>query len=172
MNATSRRLALMRHAKAVSSAPEDHARDLAPSGRESAREVGEWLVSCGFNPGRALVSDAVRTSATWEEVSGAAGYHCPADVTQALYTAEPDTALDLIRAVDDEVTTLIVVGHNPTIAFLAQLLDNGDGDPAAGASMMIGFPPASVALFDYEGSWADLAPTGATLTDFRPAVRG
>lgn len=160
----------MRHAKAVSFGTDDHSRELEVSGREMARDVGEWLVTSGVTPGHALVSSAARTQATWEEVAGAAGFTCPVEVTRAVYTAEPDTLLDLVRATDDSVGTLVVVGHNPTISFLAQLLDNGEGDAAVGASMMIGFPPASLALFEVDGPWNELAPTGALLAAFRPAV--
>ncbi len=37
-------------------------------------------------------------------------------------------------------TDVIVIGHNPTIAYLAQLLDDGAGDAAAGAAMAARLP--------------------------------
>ncbi len=61
---------------------------------------------------------------------------------------------------------MVVVGHNPTMGSLAQLLDDGDGDADASDRMMAGFPTSAVAVFGFEGPWADLAPGTATLRDF------
>ena len=92
-----------------------------------------------------------------------------AAVDRALYHADPETALDLVRLVGDEVGAVVVVGHNPTVATLAQLLDAGDGDAEAGAAMAGGgFPAGSVAVFRYAGSWADLAWATANLMAYRP----
>ena len=58
----------------------------------------------------------------------------------------------------------MIVGHNPTMAMLAQLLDDGEGDAAAGERMAGGFPTSAVAVFELNGSWADLE--AARLTAF------
>jgi phosphohistidine phosphatase len=59
------------------------------------------------------------------------------------------------------VATALVVGHNPTMAYLAQVLDVG-GSPQLAAT---GFPAAAAAVFEYDGPWADLAEGTARLVD-------
>jgi phosphohistidine phosphatase len=49
---------------------------------------------------------------------------------------------------------------------VAQLLDDGSGDPDAGTGMFDGFPTSGVALFTYDGAWADLSFPCAALTAF------
>jgi len=61
---------------------------------------------------------------------------------------------------------LVVVGHNPTIAYLAQLLDDGSGDDDAGREMAVGFPTGALAVFEVTGSWAELDLASARLVAF------
>ena len=42
------------------------------------------------------------------------------------------------------------------MAYLAQLLDDGEGDAEAGNEHGLGFPTSAVAVFAYDGDWADL----------------
>ncbi len=93
-----RRLVVMRHAKAVATAPSDHARGLAPRGRADAEQVGRWLRERGIAPDAALVSDAQRTRETWEQVTGAAGWDLEADFSAALYAAGGLVAFATLRA--------------------------------------------------------------------------
>ena len=66
----------------------------------------------------------------------------------------------------DSAISLIVIGHNPTVAVLAQVLDDGTGDPSVGASMAGDFPTSAVAVYSYDGSWADLGEGTARLDAF------
>lgn len=120
----------------------------------------------GFTPDHVLLSDALRTRQTaqsaleaWPETTDALW-----DATGALYEAGPEAMLDLIRCVPPDRTGVLVVGHNPTVAQLAQLLDDGTGvlvDPLSG------YPPVSVTLFDVPGAWLDLTLAGAPVLGFR-----
>ena len=162
-----RRLVVMRHAKAVATAPSDHERGLAPRGRDDAEQVGRWLRERGIAPDAALVSDALRTRETWEHVTGAAGWDVEADLSAALYAAGSDSAFDLLREVADDVRTLVVIGHNPTMGSLAELVDDGEGDSEATTAMVTrGFPTSAVAIFTVAGDWADLGPGTARLDAF------
>ena len=163
----SRRLVVMRHAKAEATAPSDHARALAARGRADAGEAGRWLREQGFVPDAALVSDAVRTQQTWEAVASGAGWDCEPDYSEGLYAAGADSAFDLVRETDPAVTSLLVVGHNPTMAYLAELLDDGDGDDDASNGMITrGFPTSALSVFDVAGPWSDLGPGTGRLSAF------
>lgn len=162
-----RTLVIMRHAKAEASAPSDLVRRLTDRGHADAEEAGAWLAQQGITPDDALVSGAARTSETWEDVATGAGWDLElAQYVDALYSAGTDSALDLIRETDAAVGTLVVIGHNPTVELLAQLLDDGDGDEEVANSMVAGFPTSAVAVFSYDGEWADLEEASATLVGF------
>jgi phosphohistidine phosphatase len=86
--------------------------------------------------------------------------------SDSLYAAGPETALDLVRETHDDVTALVVVGHNPTMAYLAQLLDDGTGDEEAAREMATGFPTGAVAHFEVTVAWAELDLASARLVGF------
>lgn len=162
-----RTLVVVRHAKAEASGPSDHERPLTARGRSDAAEAGRWLASGGIVPDAALVSDALRTRQTWEELAAGAGWGMAPDWSASLYAAGPETALDLLRETSPAAHTLVLVGHNPTVAYLAELLDDGEGDDDAATEMMTsGFPTTALAVFTVHGPWADLSETAATLRGY------
>lgn len=147
----------MRHAQATGFAATDHDRDLTPHGRGEATSTGIWLAASQVVPDHALVSGAVRARTTWDEVRRAAGWSVEPDFSEALYAASPEAALDLVRLVPEQAGTVLVLGHNPTIASVASMVDDGEGDAAATADMVLGFPTGAVAIFDLAVPWSDLA---------------
>jgi phosphohistidine phosphatase len=156
----------MRHAKAEPGGETDHARELSQRGWDDAHEAGRWLADRGLAPDRALVSSARRTTSTWLAVADGGSFEAKAEWSESLYAASPETALDLVRETDDDVTALVVVGHNPTVAYLAQLLDDGSGDEEAGRQMAIGFPTGALAVFEVGDAWAGLELASARLVAF------
>ena len=161
-----RRLLVIRHAKA-GPAHSDAERPLTPEGVRSAEATGAWLAGEGLRPDHALVSAARRAAETWEALCRGAGWELEPELSQALYAAEPDTALDLVREAGD-ADTLALVGHNPTMGSLAQLLDDGEGEPEPGTEMATtGFPAGAVAVFEHDGAWSELAWAGARLVAYR-----
>lgn len=156
----------MRHAKAEQSGPSDHERQLSDRGTLDATQAGRWLAGRGVEPDQALVSTAVRTQQTWEAVADGAEWDLEGTLEEALYEAGPETTLDLIRDTESHVRTLVVVGHNPTMASLAQLLDDGEGDDEAGNEMALGFPTCALAVFSYGGDWSDLDEASASVLAF------
>ncbi len=166
-------LVIVRHGKAEASAPSDFDRALTERGHADATELGAWLAAQGVAADYALVSAAVRTSETWEDVALGAGWDLTlADTSHALYAAESATALDLVREIDAGVGCLIVIGHNPTVGHLVQLLDDGAGDEEASAQIAVGgYPTAAATVFEYDGSWADLDEGSATIRAYH-AGRG
>jgi phosphohistidine phosphatase len=159
-------LVVMRHAKAEQSGPSDFERQLSDRGIVDATEAGQWLANRGVEPDQALVSAAVRTQQTWESVDAGGGWDLEGTPDDALYEAGTETALDLIRGVDDAIRTLVVVGHNPTMASLAALLDDGAGDDEAGNEVALGFPTSALAVFSYDGDWADLDEASASVVAY------
>ncbi|WP_240640925.1 SixA phosphatase family protein [Nocardioides ferulae] len=162
----SRVIVVMRHAQAEDTAASDFERRLTDRGRRDAQAAGQWLRAHGTVVDHALVSAAARASETWARLAHGAGWELTPDLDRGLYSAGPESALDLVRAVPDEVSTLLLLGHNPTVALLAQLLDDGEGDAEAGNQLAMGYPTGAISVFRLEGPWADLGSGSASLTAF------
>ena len=161
----------MRHAKAEPFASTDHARVLIERGRAEASDAGSYLAGIGVVPDHAVVSTSARTRETWAVLAEAAGAEVEATYDDAVYHGGTDEALESLRAVPDDATTVIFVGHNPTASDLVHLLDDGKGDPDAVSGMLRGFPTSALVVFDVTGSWADLGVEGARVTAFHAPSR-
>ena len=162
-----RRLLLLRHAKAERD-PErdDHERPLARRGHEDAARIGEALAELGPAPERVLCSSSRRTRETLQEILPHLPRALDVVIDRELYLADPERMLARIAAVDDGVRTLLVVGHNPGIAELAELLA-GEGDAGSLARLREKFPTGALAeLRAPAPRWRDLAPRGSMLTAF------
>lgn len=155
----SRLLMLMRHGKADSgSGQPDHERPLADRGATQAQLVGEYLSSQNVHPARILVSDALRTTQTWEAVAaampaldGTATFH------EDLYSGGAGEVLALLREVEDADGVVMVVGHEPTMSSLASLLADEDSDAGSIAQARLGMPTGAMSVLSGPlAHWADL----------------
>ncbi len=165
-SAPDRQLVIVRHAQAEQTAPSDAERPLTDRGRRDAAATGRWLGAVPVHPDVVLVSSALRTRETWQAVSAAAGWELEPTVDRGLYAASADTAMDLVRSQAEETRTVVVIGHNPTMSDLAQLLDDGEADPELTESMTTGFSTSTAALFSVAAPWEGLGPGGARLTAY------
>ena len=86
------------------------------------------------------------------------------EVTERLYLADVGELLEVVRAVDADVTTLLVVGHEPTVSATAARLA-GEGEPAHLAQVRTGLPTATSAVLETSVSWSQLGPGAARLLD-------
>lgn len=163
-----RRLVIVRHAKAEAYGPSDVDRVLADRGRVEGRLLGEWLAAQGIVPDVAYVSYAVRTRETWAVVASGAGWDLEPEYDGTLYGTDEDGALDIVRTTSEEARTVVVVGHNPTMGMLVQLLDDGAGE-ATGSVALGTFPTSTAAVLDFSGRWRDLAAMSARLRLFHVA---
>lgn len=160
-----RQLIVIRHAKAEPVAATDLDRPLARRGREDAVAIGSLLAARGVLPDLALVSAAVRTQETWQGICRGLGAQPAVWIDRSLYAAGLDGVLELLRAVPAATATVALVGHNPTMAELALLLDDGTADPAVSAALRRGFPTSTVARFEISSAWAALDLGTAQLTE-------
>ena len=94
------------------------------------------------------------------------GWDLEGTFEDVLYEAGTESALDLIRETDPGIRTLVVVGHNPTMASLATLLDDGEGDDEAGNEVALGFPTSAMAVLEYDGDWEDLDEASASVVAY------
>ena len=159
---------LLRHAKSSWDQPglPDHERPLAPRGEKAAPVMGRHLGDAGLVPERVLCSTARRARQTWEAV---APYLSPApEVTyrRDIYDAEGHHLLEILRELPAETGSTMLVGHNPAMADLAEMLVDG-GDAAARERMAAKYPTAALAEIAAEvPRWVDLAQGAGRLVRF------
>jgi len=162
----SRQLLVLRHAKAEAFAASDHDRVLTDRGRADAAAVGRWLADVGIAPDYVVVSSAARTQQTWAEVASAADLAPEVALDHSLYGAGTDAALEILRSVPQDARSVMLVGHNPTMAYLVHLLDDGGADATVFAEVSAGYPTSAVTVLDVPGPWADLDVAGARIQKF------
>ncbi|MDE3724549.1 histidine phosphatase family protein [Nocardiopsis sp. N85] len=155
-----RTLLLLRHAKAEAGyGVIDHDRSLTDRGRSQAEAVGRLLAEQGYAPDHVICSSAKRTRQTLDGVLGVLGgqetFTAPEiDYSEPAYTAGVDSLVELITYVDPRVRTLLVVGHNPTIAQLAASF--------VGNEALVSYSPATVSAVELEVEWLYAAPGTGT----------
>ena len=159
------RLLLVRHAQAAD-APVDRDRPVSEHGARRAAAIGSWLARSGYVPDRVLVSPALRAVQTWAAAASSSGSDVTPTVDDRIYVNTLGTVLGAIAETPQDIRTLIVVGHNPSMGELAFALDDGQGDPEAQRGLHAGFPTGAVAVFRVATAFSDLGPGGATLEGF------
>ncbi|MFD0071107.1 SixA phosphatase family protein [Streptomyces sp. NPDC127166] len=160
-----RRLFVLRHAK--SAWPEgvaDQDRPLGPRGLRDAPAAGSFLAESGVLPDLALCSPARRARQTWELAAAELDGPVPTRHDPRLYGADAPELLDVLHGVPDEVATLLLVGHNPCLEDLILLL----AARAVGNALdrvRTKFPTSAIAVLTWSGTWTDLRPGEALLTE-------
>lgn len=150
-------LVLMRHAKAEEGhGKADHDRELADRGRRDARAAGAWLHAEGLVPDLVICSTAQRTRQTWEEACRGGAQTEFVEFRRSVYLGGSEQTLETVREDAGEVETVLVVGHNPTMAQLTSLLTDGEGSREAHEALGRGFVTSGLAVLRYSGEWADL----------------
>lgn len=154
-----RHLYLLRHAKSSWEDPgvADHDRPLNPRGRQAAERLAEHFRKESIRPQLVLCSSAVRAVQTLAPISAAVGLADRTEVDPGLYVAAARDLLDRLRELDERVSSVLLVAHNPGLQHLALVLA-GD-DPAVVARLSEKFPTGALADVVFESNgWSDLAP--------------
>lgn len=165
-----RRLILLRHAKSgYPHGVPDHARPLAGKGRRNAQAAGRWFVAEGPRIGLVLCSNATRARHTWEIVRAElvkAKLDAPVRLAPRLYGASPAEVLDLLHEIEDDVPSVVVVGHEPTMSGTALLLAAGSAEPDALVRLKSKFATNAIAVLGFTCSWSQVGPGAGMLESF------
>jgi len=127
-----RYLTVVRHAKSSPADPgePDFARTLAKRGRRECEQLREWALDPRelgrFGPTTALVSGAARTKETFRRAFEGTAFVQRVEYSDAIYNGRHDvTAEDVLielASIDPVTTSLLVVGHSPTVQELVLTL--------------------------------------------------
>ena len=158
-----RTLVLLRHAKAdrPNGVP-DVDRPLTERGHADSALAGAWLMKHGYVPDLVLASPSRRTRQTWHSVAVALAN---AGSPTVRYEREiyDGSAADLLKALqqsESSFQTIMIVGHNPSVSQLSELLDpSGEADSD-------GLRTCGIAIHEVATDWSAVitAPRVATHT--------
>jgi phosphohistidine phosphatase len=158
-----KRLYLLRHAKSSWDEPglADRDRPLARRGKRASKVIAKHIWEQGIEPDLVLCSPSARTRETLERIG--VGEGAEVRIEDDIYGASEEGLLDVLRRVPDDVDSVMLIGHNPSLQALAlSLAGNGSGIPR----MRQKFPTAALATLDFDRRWRDLAPGAAELAAF------
>jgi phosphohistidine phosphatase len=161
-----RRIVLFRHAKADWPQVTDHERPLADRGRKEAVEAGRRLTDTGLSFDLALCSTAIRTRETWKLAVQEFPHRPKTVYEERIYEASPGELIALLNETPDDAQNVVLIGHNPGIQGLADILAGSAEGDARDRMSGRGFPAAAFAVLSFGGSWKALEPGVATLLDY------
>jgi phosphohistidine phosphatase len=162
-----RQLLLLRHAKSAWPDIADQERPLARRGRRDAPFAGRWLRAADRVPDRVVCSTARRARETWQLAAAELDASPRVSFDQRVYGAAAGELLKLARETAPKANTLLIVGHDPAMQQLTLALASARvGDTDALERVRVKFPTAAIAVLEFTGTWQDLGPEQARLTNF------
>jgi phosphohistidine phosphatase len=117
-----------------------------------------------IRPALVLCSPSLRTRQTLEAIEPSLDKGCSVEFVPELYAASERELLERLQAVPESVSSVMLIGHNPSLQQLALLLASRGADlPKLGEK----FPTGVLATLVVNGeSWAALRPGDAELVDY------
>jgi phosphohistidine phosphatase len=153
-----KKLLLLRHAHAEQPEPgmADIDRPLSERGRVEALQAAECIAEAGLRCDALLVSPALRTRQTAIIVAAALDLTEEPRIEQSIYLGDPAALLATLRRCPADLTTLMMVGHNPVLSALAQRFK--------GAPSGLDLRPSGLCAITFaaETAWSALRPRLAT----------
>ena len=122
----------------------DYDRPLAPRGLRDGKRLARYLAEQKLHPDVVLCSSARRAQETLAQIAHSLGTPV-VRMLDELYGADVADVIALVHGLDNEFTTVLVIGHNPCIAELAQTDQK--------------FPTGALATLRWDAeAWEDLRP--------------
>lgn len=133
-------LYLLRHAESMAKQirQTDKERELSPSGVIECFQIGHYLSRTNIAFDMIFSSSAIRTRATTQLIADAIKFD-PGKIIfeDSLYDASLDTFLEFISGIQDNLNSVMCVGHNPTISHLADYITKAETPDMVTGSLMI-----------------------------------
>ena len=160
-----KKLLLLRHAQTLSTGGlPDIERKLTPKGKEDALALGRTMKNNGYQPDLILCSSAKRTKETLNHVMETLE-KCAIKIIPGIYNGTRKDLFRLIQNVNDDVKTLMLIGHNPVIHTLIATLSL-EKSTALMNRLMSGYPPGTISTLNCPcKKWADIQVKDNPLTN-------
>lgn len=163
-------LALFRHAKSdwSDARARDFDRPINARGVRGALAMGEHIRSTGRKFDRMIASPAVRVTETIEQASKAWGHSFAVEWDRRIYLASSATLLDLLRDIEGDPQSVLMVGHNPGLEDLIFDLVPDDGSNPLRDIVEQKFPTATYAVLELDVErWSDVSEGCARLVELK-----
>jgi len=124
-----KKIHLIRHAKSSwkDDSLTDVDRPLNKRGKKTCRFMAQHILDAGCCFDNVFCSPAVRAQLTIELISNSLeGVDIQWQTEELLYTFDSDTIFDWCRAVDESITELVIIGHNPALTDFCNELSNSN----------------------------------------------
>lgn len=153
-----KRLLLLRHAKAARlDAHGDHERPLAPRGIWAAERMAEHCAPQLGQVDAALCSSAIRARETLRVFEQYLPPSCKITQDEALTVAEGRGLFEALKATRGGGDVVLLVGHEPALSDLADLLCGDAGGSKAMRRLAKGLKTSSLVTIDLEiDAWSKL----------------
>ena len=141
-------LIIMRHAKSSwdSLGLADYDRPLNKRGLRDASRMAQWLSESELIPAQVIASAACRPNQTASIVTNELALETEIFETRDLYLSDYEAYLEQVSYLPNDVETVLVIGHNPTMESLVYLL--------SGES--VSMPTAAIAVIQLPiDTWSD-----------------
>lgn len=135
-------LLILRHAKSSWKHPtlSDHQRPLNKRGQQAAPRMGLLMFEEDLVPDLILSSTARRARDTAEIVAEASGFEGEITLLDDLYHGWPSDYLLALRALPDDIDSAMIVGHNPGLESLLEILTDEDEHLPTAALACVSLP--------------------------------
>lgn len=163
-----RSLTLLRHAKSSwdDESLDDFHRPLNDRGQRAAKAMGRHLAAKGAKFDLVLASPAQRVVETLRGLAEGGWKASPVRFDPAIYHASTRDLLEMVRAAPDSAQRLLLVGHNPVIAFLALQLSEDDPQGLR-ARIADNYPTGALAEIALDiQDWKEAGPACGRLVEF------
>ena len=117
-------LYILRHAKSAWTYADlsDFERPLNERGIKTAPFMGELMAKKDFQPGLILSSPAVRAKQTALLVKKAGRMKAEIKYDERIYEASPLRLMEIVSEIENEIESVLLVGHNPGLEGLVKFL--------------------------------------------------
>ena len=119
-------LLLLRHAKTswVDLTVSDNLRPLSPTGKYNVYQISNFLKNTKLLPDLIISSSAKRDKDTSTLLAEFAGYNDSIYVSELLYETSAIDYINVISEVSNKINMVLLVGHNPILENLIELITN------------------------------------------------
>jgi phosphohistidine phosphatase len=133
---------ILRHAKSSwkDTGISDHSRPLNQRGKKAAPLMGQLLFQEDLVPDVILSSTARRAKDTAGLVADASGFDGEVHYLESFYHAESSDYLDALSSLPSDINTAMIVGHNPGLEMLLEMLTGQDERLPTAALALIQLP--------------------------------
>ncbi|MFY0599076.1 MAG: histidine phosphatase family protein [Cyclobacteriaceae bacterium] len=146
-----RKIFLLRHGEAA--LPEygikDFERPLTARGENKIRALGDQLKNEGTRFDSVFCSSSKRTKETYECLCESMQTNWYVEYKDEIYEAPVRALFEVLVNTEDEISNLLLIGHNPGISFLSEYLSD---------EAIIGMSPGQLVKLEFGfGSWSELS---------------